>query len=105
MGLSLIVGPPNSGRAGEVLRRLRECAGREPLLVVRSSADVNRFERELCEGGGAALGISLRTFDWLFADLADAYGVHAGVQLSSPERLALLRVVTAQAGLRVLSRS
>ncbi len=105
MGLTLIVGPPNSGRAGEVLSRLRACADREPVLVVRSSADVNRFEDELCAGGGAALGISLRTFDWLFADLAEAYGVHTGLPLSSPERLALIRVVAGRAGLRVLARS
>lgn len=50
MPLSLIVGPPNSGRAGEVRRRFVEAAGAEPLLVVPTGDDVARFERELCEG-------------------------------------------------------
>ena len=105
MGLSLIYGPPNSGRAGEVLTRLRACAEQEPILLVRSGQDVSRFERELCEDQSAALGISLRTFDWFFQDLAEAYGVHVGLQLSAPERLALIRVVVAGSRLRILARS
>lgn len=105
MPLSLILGPPNSGRAGEVVARLRACASQEPVLVVPTSSDAARFERDLCERGNAALGISIRTFGWLFADLAEAYGVNVGLPLSTPERLALIRVAVAATPLRVLSRS
>lgn len=105
MPLSLIVGPPNSGRAGEVVARLRACASQEPVLVVPTGSDAARFERDLCERGNAALGISIQTFGWLFADLAEAYGVNVGLPLSTPERLALVRVAVASTPLRVLSRS
>jgi ATP-dependent helicase/DNAse subunit B len=105
MPLSLIVGPPNSGRAGEVVARLRGVAAKEPVLVVPASADATRFERDLSDGDRAALGVSLRTFGWLFQDLAEAYGVSTGLALSTPERLALVRVAVASTRLRVLSRS
>ena len=48
MSLELIVGPPNSGRAGAVLDRFGAALERDPLLVVPTSDDVDRFERELC---------------------------------------------------------
>jgi ATP-dependent helicase/DNAse subunit B len=105
MSVSLIVGPANSGRAGEVIARLRDVADREPVLVVPSSQDAARFERELCAGDQASIGISLRTFSWLFQDLAELYGVAVGPPLSNPERLALVRVAVASTSLRVLSRS
>src|SRR5690349_11364973 len=103
MGLSLIIGPPNSGRAGEVLSRLRAQTEREPVLVVPTSQDATRFERDLAREG-AAIGISRRTFSWLFADLAEIYGVPSA-PLSIPERLALVRVAVASTPLRVLRRS
>ena len=59
MGLTLIQGPPNSGRAGEVLGRFRAALDREPVLVVPTADDVAAFERDLCAGGGAALGGSI----------------------------------------------
>ena len=105
MPVSLIVGPPNSGRAVEVISRLRAVADREPVLVVPTSQDAARFERALCENDQASIGISLRTFQWLFQDLAEAYGVPVGPLLSTPERLALVRVAVASTGLRALSRS
>jgi ATP-dependent helicase/nuclease subunit B len=105
MALSLIVGPPNSGRAGEVVARLREAAAHEPVLVVPTGQDAARFERDLCSGESAALGVSLRTFGWLFQDLAEAYGVSVGLPLSTPERLALVRVAVRSTPLRALARS
>ncbi len=105
MPVSLIVGPPNSGRAGEVIVRLREAAESEPVLVVPTSQDAARFERALCADERASVGISLRTFEWLFQDLAELYGVAIGPLLSKPERLALVRVAVSSADLRVLARS
>src|SRR3954447_2119991 len=92
MPVSLIVGPPNSGRAGELLTRLRAVADREPVLVVPTSQDASRFERDLSRDGRASIGISLRTFRWLFADLAEIYGVAVGPSLSTPERLPPVRL-------------
>ena len=66
MPIRLIVGPPNSGRAGEVRRRLVARASEEPVLVVPTGDDAAWFERELCAGGAPSLGISIRTFGWLF---------------------------------------
>ena len=51
MSLSLIVGPPNSGRAGEIRARLEAALDRDPVLVVPTLDDADRFERELCRGG------------------------------------------------------
>ena len=53
MSLELIVGPPNSGRAGEILGRLRSALERDPLLIVPTGDDIARFERDLCRGGPA----------------------------------------------------
>jgi ATP-dependent helicase/nuclease subunit B len=78
MALSLIAGPPNSGRAGEIRKLLTEALPTEPVLVVPTAEDVTRFERELCEGAGAVIGGSVRTFEWLFADVADAVGSNSG---------------------------
>jgi len=56
MSLKLIIGPPNSGRAGVVLNRVREALDRDPLLVVPTGEDVATFERDLSAGGDAAIG-------------------------------------------------
>ena len=70
MPLSLIVGPPNSGRAGEIVRRLRDASAREPVLIVPTGERRRAVRaRAVCDAGRAALGISLRTFSWLFEDL------------------------------------
>lgn len=105
MPLRLIVGPPNSGRAGEVRRRLVERAADEPVLVVPTGDDAAWFERELCADGSPSLGVSIRTFGWLFADLAAELGVDSGPQLTQPQRLALIRAAVAGAGLGRLRRS
>ncbi|CAN5455650.1 hypothetical protein BH10ACT11_BH10ACT11_05090 [soil metagenome] len=106
-GLKLIVGPPNSGRSGEVVRLLAAAAEREPILVVPSTEEAERFERDLC-AGGASIGISIRTFPHLFegiAALGSGRGDAIGPRLSGPQRLALARAATTTSGLRVLRRS
>ncbi len=51
MGLDVIHGPPNSGRAPEMLARFRAVLDREPVLVVPTGDDVAGFERQLCDAG------------------------------------------------------
>ena len=56
MSLELIVGPPNSGRAGAILDRFTSEQDLDPILVVPTRDDVDRFERELCGRPGGLLG-------------------------------------------------
>ena len=108
MSLSLIVGPPNSGKAGEVLARLKAALDRDPVLIVPTLDDADRFERELCEGAGngdAVLGVSIRTFDRLFEDVAQATGTPLPPLLSDEQRLYAVRLATRRANPRILARS
>ena len=107
MGLELIVGPPNSGRSGEIRRRLLDALDRDPVLVVPTADDASRFEADLCEGapGRSILGASILTFRRLFEELANAAGLGAGAPLSAPQRLALARAAARATPLRVLARS
>ena len=84
MSLRLVLGPPNSGRAGAILDGMRAAADREPVLLVPGGDDVSGFERELSAGGGAAIGLEITTFDRLFEDLAELLALPAGPPLSPP---------------------
>jgi len=105
MSLSLIVGPPNSGRAGAILATLRERLHEDPVLVVPTGDDAAWFERELCAGGAPTLGVSIRTFGWLFEDTARVLGLDVPEPLTAPQRLALIRAAIAGTQLRRLRRS
>jgi RecB family exonuclease len=83
--LKLILGPPNSGRAGLVRRRYLGALERDPVLVVPTVDDVFAFERELC-GTGAALGGTVLTFGALFGQIATAAGSPPGAVLSPAQR-------------------
>jgi RecB family exonuclease len=83
--LKLILGPPNSGRAGLVRRRYLAALERDPVLVVPTVDDVFAFERELC-GDGAALGGTVLTFGALFGQIATAAGRPPGAVLSPAQR-------------------
>ena len=105
MALELIVGPPNSNRAGAVLDRLRGALDRDPVLVVPTGDDIVRFERDLCADGGAPgrgddphLRVALRRDRGLTATPVPP-------RLSPPQRLALVRAAVASTDLRVLRRS
>lgn len=91
MTLSLIVGPPNSGRAGEIRARLVAAAARDPVLVVPTRDDAERFERELCEGGRPLLGASIATFASLAGEVVRATSTPVQPPLSEPQRHALVR--------------
>ena len=85
MPLKLILGPPNSGRAGVVRRRYLDALERDPVLVVPTVDDVFAFERELC-GEAAALGGTVLTFGALFGQIATAAGSPPGAVLSPVQR-------------------
>jgi RecB family exonuclease len=89
--LRLILGPPNSGRAGVVRRDFAGAIEREPILVVPTVDDVFAFERELC-AEGALLGGSAMTFGGLFRTVLTAAGVPSGAELSAAQRLRTVAV-------------
>jgi ATP-dependent helicase/nuclease subunit B len=105
MPISVIYGPPNSGRAGAIRGRLEQALSREPVLVVPTADDAARFERELCESGGALLGASINTFRRLTDEIGAATGADLRPILSDAQRLAVVRAVAGDAGLRVLAAS
>jgi ATP-dependent helicase/DNAse subunit B len=72
--LQLITGPANAAKAGVVLDAARNRAAQSPLLVVPTSADVDRYRRELA-AGGAVLGVRIERFDGLLRQLQRAAGV------------------------------
>jgi ATP-dependent helicase/DNAse subunit B len=91
MPLTLIHGPPNSGRAGRIQTLFREALDRNPILVLPTLDDVFRFERSLCEGG-AALGGSVMTIADLFREVARSAGAPASGTLTATQRLAAISV-------------
>ena len=105
MALKLIVGPPNSGRTGAVLDSFRAAAARDPVLVVPTVDDVERFEEELTRGGDAVIGATVGTFDELFAMVARATDAQVGPAISRTQRLRLAREAASQAELRILAAS
>ena len=105
MALSLIAGPPNSGRTGAVLEGFRAAAGRDPVLVVPTVDDVERFERELTSRGEPVVGASIVTFDRLFALVARATDAPAGPALSVTQRRRLAREAVSRTKLRLLAAS
>ena len=105
MALKLIVGPPNSGRTGAVLDGFRAMSGNDPVLVVPTVDDVERFEQELTRGGDAVIGATVGTFDELFALVARATDAQAGPSISRIQRMRLAREAASRAELRILAAS
>jgi ATP-dependent helicase/DNAse subunit B len=105
MPLSLIVGPPNSGRAGELRGRFMESLESDPVLVVPTRDDADRFERELSQTAGAVVGGSVVTFPWLFEDVARATDAELLPRLTASQRLWLVRAAARDADLRILRAS
>src|SRR3954453_23308883 len=102
MPLSLVHGPPNSGRAGLVRERFLAALPRDPLLVVPNVDDLYAFERELTAAGGTLLGGKLGTFEALFGEIATTYGLAAPPALTTTQRRRLVREAVAGTPLRVL---
>ncbi len=107
MALKLIVGPPNSGRAGGVRGWLAERArdGRGPLLVVPTATDVQRFRRELAgldrsDREPVAVGAEVVGFGPLFAIVARALDGGGEQRIAPEQRAALVRRAVARVALR-----
>ena len=105
MAVAVISGPPNSGRAGEVIGRFRAALAHAPILVVPTGDDVAAFERELCIGTAATLGGSIVTFAALEAEVAGSLAVSLPPPLTTPQREALVRAAIRRAPPARLRRS
>jgi hypothetical protein len=105
MAIELIQGPPNSGRAGEILARFRAALDRGPILVVPTGDDVAAFERELCGSGAPSLGGKIATFGGLEIEVARTLAVPFAPALTGPQRQALIRAAIRRAPLIRLRRS
>ena len=105
MGLSIVQGPPNAGRAGVLRRRFTAALGRDPLLVVPTLDDVFNFERELAPAGGALMGGTVTTFGGLFREVGAATGAAPPPELTDEQRLLCVRAATARARPRLLRAS
>src|SRR6266536_4329352 len=97
MALNLIIGPPNSGRTGAIRDGFEGAAGRDPVLVVPTVDDVERFEEELTRDGAAVVGATVGTFEQLFAVVARATDAPAGPAISRTQRLRLAREAASRA--------
>ncbi|HEX2128541.1 MAG TPA: PD-(D/E)XK nuclease family protein, partial [Solirubrobacterales bacterium] len=101
---SLLVGPPNSGRADAVMERFRAALASDPVLVVPTAGDVAEFERELA-AGGATLGGSIATFDALAGEIVRGLAPAQPPELTVAQREALVRAAIASGRSRHLRRS
>jgi RecB family exonuclease len=102
MPLTLVLGPANSAKAGEVLGAYSAAARRDALLVVPTGADAVHYDRELA-AHGVTLGRAL-TFEGLLGEIA----VRAGYErerLSPLRRELLIRRVVAGLELETLGES
>ena len=105
MSLSVISGPPGSGRGTMLLERFRDSLERDPILVAPTRDDVDRLERELCGAPGGVIGGSVTSFPGLFREVARAVGLDAVEGVSGMQRIWLAREAARLAQLRRLSRS
>jgi len=101
--LTLVIGPANAGKAGELLGALRALADRDPFLVVPTAADALHYERELA-AGGALIGGRVGTFDAFAAELARRVGTPESA-LGEVRRERVVAAAIRDAGLRALAPS
>jgi ATP-dependent helicase/DNAse subunit B len=104
MGLTLVTGPANSGRAGEVLGAYRARLEEEPILVVPAFRDVEHTLRELA-GGGAVFGTTVVRFEWLFRTIAERCGAPPSRIASEVQRELLTEEAVRSLDLRELRDS
>jgi ATP-dependent helicase/DNAse subunit B len=102
MPLTLVTGPANSAKAGEVLGAYAAAAGRGALLVVPTADDARHFERELAAGGVGLL--SVLTFEGLVGVIAQRAG-YAQRRLSALQRERVLSGMLARLDLDALRES
>ena len=103
MPLTLVTGPANAEKAGVVLDRLRAAIEREPILVVPTSPDRARYQRELADEG-IVFGVRVQTFGRLLGEVASRAGA-TGRPLGTVARERLAVSAARRAGLTVLAAS
>ena len=103
MPLTLVTGPANAAKAGEVLGGLRARLEEEPILVVPAFQDVEHNQRELAERG-AVFGARVLRFDWLLRLVAERAGYGERVATDLQRELIVERAIVS-APLRVLAES
>jgi len=101
--LTLVLGPANSAKAGEVLAAYAAASRRGAVLVVPTAQDAQLYTRELA-GLGTVLGGSVLTFAGLAREIARRAG-YAGRRVSPLQRERLLAHAVSGARLDVLARS
>jgi ATP-dependent helicase/DNAse subunit B len=99
MPLTLVLGPANSAKAGEVFAAFDAAAPPGALLVVPTAIDAGHYSRELAERG-SILG-SVLTFGALVEEIARRAGYEAG-RLTQLQRERVLARVVRSAGLEAL---
>ncbi len=102
MPLTLVLGPANSAKAGEVLGAYAAAARRGALLVVPTALDAEHYGRELAKQG-AVVG-SVLTFAGLTGEVARRAG-YAAVHLSALQRDRVLTRVVRRLRLEVIGES
>jgi ATP-dependent helicase/DNAse subunit B len=97
--LTLITGPANAGKAQAVMDAVRAelAAGHQPLLVVPTAADVQRYTRELA-GEGALIGARVTRFGGLLGEVVRRSGSEGPV-LPERARERLIAIVARSSGL------
>ncbi|MDQ6817181.1 MAG: PD-(D/E)XK nuclease family protein, partial [Actinomycetota bacterium] len=102
MPLTLVLGPANSAKAGEVLGSYAAATHRGALLVVPNTQDVRHFARELAQEG-SVLG-SVLTFSGLCFEIALRAGYSAR-RLSVLQRETVVARSLQRAGLELLAEA
>ena len=105
MPLKLVTGPANAEKAKVVLDGYRAALrrGLEPILVVPTFADVERYRAELA-GAGVVFGAQVVRFAWLIEECARRGGVH-GRPLGELARERIVATVVKAAPLHALAGS
>ncbi len=103
MPLTLVTGPANAAKAGEVMGGLRARLDTEPVLVVPAFADVEHAQRELADRG-AVFGARVLRFERLFGELATRVGYREGIA-SEVQRELIVEAALEGTRLEVLAES
>ena len=103
MPLTLVTGPANAAKAGEVLGGLRARLEQDPVLVVPAFQDVEHAQRELAQRG-AVFGARVLRFEWLFREIALRTG-HSARAASQVQRELVVEEAVRRARLEMLAES
>lgn len=106
MSLTVVSGPPGSGREAQMLDRFEAALPSDPLLVVPTRDDVDRIERELCRrGSGGLLGGGVTSFPGLFEEVRRTLEADSPPATTRMQRIWLARAALRSTRLRQLRRS